>query len=529
MQPAIVAIFIISLSLSGCPNGVSLGQKRASRQGLSALDPHNILTIGNMILDYGSRNCRGIACVICVNEDNKMNQDPPGLAASILNTLRTQVRGTITTQGDEGYGSARRVWNGAIDRHPSAIITCADAEDVSFAVRVAADHGLKMTVRGGGHNVAGRSIRDNTLLLDLSRLRNVTVNRESKIAAVQGGALWRDVDAATAIEDLATTGGLVSTTGVGGFTLGGGAGWLMRQHGLACDNLRSAGVVLADGRYVRASAEEHADLYWGLRGGAGGLGIVTSFEFQLHPLREVLAGLVVHPADGALEALRAFREFALAAPDEFCGIAVIAQAPPLPFLDPAWHGRPVVVFAVCWCGEISAGERALAPLRAHGRPLTDHVGSMPYVRWQQLQDPTAPAGLFYYWKTANYAALSDGTLQQLAAAAHRLPTPRSEIHVQHMGGAVARIPAAESAFAHRDAQFFVNFIGVAGEQNQLNALRDNVRALYAKVSGDAMPGILPNFGDQDDADDVRQFGRQHAARLDALRRRYDPAGILAGP
>jgi FAD/FMN-containing dehydrogenase len=458
-----------------------------------------------------------------------MIQASPGLDTSILNELRTQVRGTVTVPSDAGYAAARRVWNGAIDRHPSAIITCADAEDVSFAVRVAADHGLQMTVRGGGHNVAGRSIRDGTLLLDLSRLRNVAVNRESRIAAVQGGAIWRNVDEATAIEGLATTGGLVSSTGVGGFTLGGGAGWLMRQHGLACDNLRSAGVVLADGRYVRASAEEHPDLYWGLRGGAGGLGVVTSFEFQLQPLRDVLVGLVIHPADRAIEALRAFRDFAAAAPDEFCAIAVIANAPPLPFLDPAWHGRPVVIFALCWSGDLSAGERELAPLRGHGRPIADHVGPMPYVQWQRMQDPSAPAGSFYYWKTANYAALSDNTLQQLAAAAHQLPTPRSEIHVQHMGGAVARVPVAESAFAHRDAQFFVNLIGVADEQGQMDAMRENIRALYAAVSGDALPGILPNFGDQDDNDTTRLFGSQHAARLESLRRRYDPAGILAGP
>jgi hypothetical protein len=458
-----------------------------------------------------------------------MNQNSPGLDASILNELRTQVRGTITVPSDQGYAAARRVWNAAIDRHPSAIITCADAEDVSFAVRIAADHGLQMTVRGGGHNVAGRSIRDGSLLLDLSRLRNVSVNRESRIAVAQGGALWRDVDEATGLEGLATTGGLVSSTGVGGFTLGGGAGWLMRQHGLACDNLRSAGVVLADGRYVRASAEEHADLYWGLRGGAGGLGVVTSMELQLHPLREVLVGLVIHPADHALEALRTFRDFAAAAADEFCGIAIIANAPPLPFLDPAWHGRTVVIFALCWCGEISSGERELAPLRAHGRPLADHVGPMPYVKWQQLQDATAPAGKYYYWKTLNYTALTDNTLQQLAAAVHQLPTPGSEIHVQHMGGAVARIPAGESAFAHRNAQFFVNLIGVADEHGQTGALRENVRTLHAAVSGDALPGILPNFGDQDDTDNARRFGRQHAARLESLRRRYDPAGILAGP
>ncbi len=212
-----------------------------------------------------------------------------------------------------------------------------------------------MTVRGGGHNVAGRSIRDGLLLLDLSKLRHVSVNRESRVATVQGGALWRDVDKATAIEGLATTGGLISSTGVGGFTLGGGRRMADAQAWSCCDNVCSAGVVLADGRFVRASPQEHADLYWGLRGGAGGLGVVTSFDFNLHPLREVLAGLIVHPAEHAGEALRAFRDYAADAPDEFCGIAVIAHGPPLPFLDPAWHGRPLLMFAVCWCGDAAAG------------------------------------------------------------------------------------------------------------------------------------------------------------------------------
>jgi FAD binding domain len=455
-----------------------------------------------------------------------MNDDSRGLDPAVVTALRAQVRGDVIMPSDDAYAAARRVWNAAIDRRPSAIVVCADAEDVSFAVRVAAENGLQMTIRGGGHNVAGRSIREGTLLLDLSRLRNITVNRDSRIGTVQGGALWRDVDGATTAQGLATTGGLVSSTGVGGLTLGGGAGWLMRKHGLACDNLRSAGVVLADGRFVRASAEEHPDLYWGLRGGAGGLGIVTSFEFQLHPLREVLVGLVIHPADRALEALRAFRDFAANAPDEFCGIAVIANAPPLPFLDPAWHGRTVVILAVCWSGEIAAGERELAALRGHGQPLADHVGPMPYAKWQQMQDPGAPAGSYYYWKTANYSALNESTLLELAAAAQRLPSPRSEIHVQHMGGAVARVPADESAFAHRNAQFFVNLIGIAGDAAQVASLRENVRGLYDAVSRDALPSTLPNFGDQDDTDEVRQFGSEHAARLHALRRKYDPAGIL---
>jgi FAD/FMN-containing dehydrogenase len=444
----------------------------------------------------------------------------------VLDALRSRLRGTTLVRGDEAYDVARRVWNGAIDRHPSCIVGCADAEDVSHAVRIAADHGLRMTVRGGGHNVAGRSIRDSSLLLDLSRLRHVSVNRELRVATVQGGAVWRDVDKATAIEGLATTGGLVSSTGVGEFTLGGGAGWLMRKHGLACDNVRSAGVVLADGRFVRASAQEHPDLFWGLRGGAGGLGVVTSFDFQLHPLREVLAGLIVHPAEHAAEALRAFRDFAADAPDEFCGLAVITHAPPLPFLDAAWHGRPVLMYAVCWCGDPAEGEGALAALRGHGRPVVDHVGRMPYAQWQQLQDPLAPRGHYYYWKTANYAVLSDDTLNELAAMAKRLPTMRSEIHVQHMGGAVSRLAADDSAFAHRNAQFFVNFIGITDTASAVGTLREGVRVLHGRVSGEALPGALTNFADQDDSDNVRRFGVHNAGRLEALRKKYDPAGTL---
>jgi hypothetical protein len=457
-----------------------------------------------------------------------MNNESVTLKSSARDALRSRLRGASLVPGDEGYDLARRVWNGAIDRHPSCIVACADAEDISHAVRVAAEQGLRMTVRGGGHNVAGRSIRDGSLLLDLSKLRQVSVNRESRTARVQGGAVWRNVDKATAIEGLATTGGLISSTGVGGFTLGGGTGWLMRKHGLACDNVRSADVVLADGRFVRASAQEHADLYWGLRGGAGGLGVVTSFDFQLHPLREVLAGLIVHPAEHAIEALRTFRDFAAAAPDEFCGLAVIAHGPPLPFLDTAWHGRPVVMFAMCWCGDIVEGERALAALRGHGRPVVEHIGRMPYVQWQQMQDPTAPSGHYYYWKTANYAALSNHTIDELAAMATRLPSMRSEIHVQHMGGAVSRFDPEDSAFAHRNAQFFVNFIGITDAVSACGPVREGIRALHDRASRDALPGALTNFTDQDDSDDVRRFGLRNAGRLASLRKKYDPAGTLEG-
>lgn len=456
-----------------------------------------------------------------------MNPQTRALDPSVVGALRSRLRGTTLLPGDAGYAAARQVWNAAIDQHPSAIVACADAEDVALALRIAADQALPVTVRGGGHNVAGRSVRDDALLVDLAALRAVTVNRDARVASVQGGALWSDVDAATAADGLATTGGLVSTTGVGGFTLGGGAGWLMRRYGLACDNLVGASVVLADGRCVRASAAENADLFWGLRGGAGGLGVVTSYDFRLHPLREVLAGLIIHPAGDAASVLRGFGDFAARAPDEFCGMAVLAHAPPLPFLDAGWHGRPVVIIAFCWCGDAASGERAIAPLRAAGQPLADHVGSMPYVRWQQMQDAGAPAGRHHYWKTASYATLDNETIDVLAAAARQLPTPQTEIHVQHMGGAVARVPAADSAFAHRDAGFFVNLIGASLTGEGFEAMRAVVRRLYERIRPRALPGMLPNFTGRDDADAGVRHGQVHAGRIEALRRRYDPAGLFA--
>lgn len=449
------------------------------------------------------------------------------MSEAMVSALARQLRGTVLRPGDVPYSLARRVWNAAIDRRPSAIVCCADAEDCALAARIAAEHGTAVTVRGGGHNVAGRSVADGALLIDLSRMREVTVNAAARLAIVQGGALWHDVDVATAGHGLATTGGLVSGTGVGGFTLGGGTGWLMRRHGLAIDNLTAAGVVLADGRYVRASTEEHDELFYGLRGGGGGLGIATSFEFRLHPVRHVLAGVVIRPATEARAALRTFRDFALEAPDDFCGMTVLASAPPLPFLDAARHGQPALISAMCWSGDPATGERTLEPLRKSGAPLVDHVGPMPYVQWQHLQDAGAPPGRFQYWKTANFATLSERAIETLAQALETLPSRMTEIHVQHLGGAAGRVPAADTAFAARSAQFFVNLIGVTPWPDEFGAVRSWVRQLHERLAPEALETRLPNFTGSDDGDVTQLLGASQAARVTALRRRYDPAGMFA--
>jgi FAD/FMN-containing dehydrogenase len=453
--------------------------------------------------------------------------EPSSGGVRFIEELRRQLRGPILGPSDSRYEVARRVWNAAIDQRPAAIVECADAEDISLAMRIAANEGCRVTVRGGGHNVAGRAVAEGSLMIDLSRMRQVTVNADSQVAIVEGGALWHHVDVATARFGLATTGGLISGTGVGGFTLGGGTGWLMRRHGLAIDNLRAAGVVLADGRLIRASADDNTELYYGLRGGAGGLGVITNFEFQLHPCRQVLAGVVIRPPEEALTTLRLFRDFALEAGDDFCGMTVLAHAPSLPFLDAAWHGRAVLISALCWTGDLATGERALEPLRRFGSPLADHIGPIPYVQWQHLQDPNAPSGRYQYWKTASFATLSESVMQLLADALQDLPTRQTEIHLQHLGGAVARVPEADTAFAGRDAQFFINLIGTTPWMQELPALRAAIRRLHDRMAPETSKNPLPNFSNQDDGDVIAQFHGEQGTRLTAMRRRYDPDGILA--
>ena len=456
-----------------------------------------------------------------------MARNPGPLQPEALRALQSQVRGELLLPGDARYAVGRRCWNASVDRWPAGIVRCQDAEDVTRTLRIASEYGLPVTVRGGGHNVAGRGVADEALLIDLSRMRAVSIHADRRMADVQGGALWHDVDVAAARAGLATTGGMVSSTGVGGFTLGGGAGWLMRRFGLAIDNLQAASVVLADGRFVRASAEEHPDLYWGLRGGGGGLGVVTGFEFALHPVRQVYAGVVVRPAEEAALILRAFRDFTNEAPDAFCGMVVLIHAPPLPFLDPAWFGRPVVVTPLCWSGDLAAAEEALAPLRRVGSPIVDHLGPMPYVQWQHLQDGGAPSGRYHYWKTTSYRSLPDAAIETLAAAALSLPTSLSQIHVQNLGGAVGRVAQSETPFAQRDAGVFVNLMGATQWPDEFSSMRDCVRALQDRMAPGALPCPLPNFTDRDDGIVPGHLRPESTERMQALRRRYDPAGRFA--
>jgi FAD/FMN-containing dehydrogenase len=444
-----------------------------------------------------------------------------------MTELARSLQGQVLQPGQDLYEQRRRVWNGAINRHPLAIAQCADAEDVCTAIKFAARMKIPVTVRGGGHNVAGLAVRDDALMLDLGIMNRIDVDPTVRLAHVEGGALWRDVDAATQPLGLATTGGFVSTTGVGGYTLGGGVGWLMRRHGLAIDNLLEAHVVLADGRSLVANKNQHADLFWGLRGGAGSLGVVTRFTYRLHAVGDVYAGLVIYPLDAAHDLLRSFRRFTPDAPDALTTMLVFTTAPPLPFLPERAHGKRVVALAYCWCGDPVLGTRAAAPIRECAQPLGSHEGVVPYAAWQQGFDPSAPAGDHYYWTTSQFNAIDDALINALVPRAAEPADPFCEVHVHHLGGAVARVAGDTTAFSHRDAPFFVNVIGHTNAAERFEAVRAWVQGVRGALTPLARADMQPNFAGEITDMIAHAHGSTSRARLAALRANYDPDGLLA--
>ncbi|HEY6055063.1 MAG TPA: FAD-dependent oxidoreductase, partial [Gaiellaceae bacterium] len=373
------------------------------------------------------------------------------LGEATVQELRESVRGEIVTPADEGYAEAARIWNGDHDGHrPALVVRCTGAADVGAAVGFARSNDLTIAVRGGAHSIAGFSTCDDGIVIDLSPMNGVRVDPVSRRATVGGGAVWADVDHETQAHALATTGGLVSSTGVAGFTLGGGIGWTMRKFGLACDNLVAADVVTADGRLVHASESENPELLWGLRGGGGNFGIVTQFEFELHPLGPmVYAGPVFYPADAARDLLRAFRDWAGDAPDEITALVNLTTAPPLPVIPAEWHGKKVAALIAVSTGPAEAAEPLLAAFRSVATPVADLLGPMPYHVIQTLIDPLWEKGISAYFKATNLARLDDELIERLCALHLAAPGPQCEIHVHQMGGAVGRVAEGATAFAER--------------------------------------------------------------------------------
>jgi len=441
--------------------------------------------------------------------------------------LRSNLRGTVALPGEDGYDAARTIWNAMIDRRPGVVVRCQGAADVIKAVKFARDERLLLAVRSGGHNIAGNAVCDGGLLVDLSLMRSVRVDPISGTARVEPGATLADFDKEAQAFGLATPLGINSTTGIAGLTLGGGFGWTTRKFGLTVDNLISADVVTADGRLLFASQKEHPDLFWALRGGGGNFGIVTSFEFKLHPLGpEVLCGLIVHPIEQAAELLRDFRRIAKEAPDELTTWVVMRKAPPLPFLPAEWHGKEVLVFACCYSGDIEEGEKATRALRALGRPIADVVSPQRFTGWQAAFDPLLTPGARNYWKSHDFTDLSDGAIEVILDAVRALPSPECEVFIAHVGGAMARVAADATAWSNRDAHFIMNAHTRWRDKAQDSACIAWARRLFEGAAPFASGSVYVNFMPADESHRVENAYGTNYRRLAEIKRDYDPDNLF---
>ncbi len=451
----------------------------------------------------------------------------PNLQATKVKELKGNVRGKVLLPSDDGYESARKIWNATIDKHPALIVRCTTKSDVVHAVNFARDNGLLLAVRGGGHNIAGNAMCDDGIVIDLSQMKAARVDPSARRVTIDGGATLADLDAATQAHGLATPVGINSTTGVAGLTLGGGFGWLSRKHGMTVDNLESAEVVTAAGEVVRASATEHPDLFWALRGGGGNFGAVTRFEFRLHPVGpDVLSGLIVYPISEAKSVLQQYREFAAKAPDELTVWALLRKAPPLPFLPERVHGKEIIALALIYAGDPKQGEPLIEPLRKFGTPLGEHVGVQPYVAWQQAFDPLLTPGARNYWKSHNFSALKDGLFDAVTEYVDKLPSPQCEIFFGALGGATTRPAPDSAAYAHRNAQFVMNVHGrwedSADDERCIGWARDFFNASAPFASG----GVYVNFLTADEGDRVRTAYGPNYDRLARVKRTYDPTNLF---
>lgn len=449
------------------------------------------------------------------------------ISAPTLEAFAASLRGQMLHAGDEGYDQARSVWNAMIDRRPGLIVRCVGAADVIASVKFARENKLLVAVRGGGHNIAGSAVCDGGLMIDLSMMKSVRVDKVARRAWVEPGALLSDVDKETQAFALAVPTGINSTTGIAGLTLGGGFGWTTRKLGLTIDNLLSADVVTADGELVRASTSEHPDLFWALRGGGGNFGVVTAFEFKLHKLGpQVLSGLVVHPFDDAKSVLQQYRKVLEDAPDELTCWTVMRKAPPLPFLPAQWHWKEVLVLAMCYCGDLEAGEKATKALRGIGKPIVDVVGPNPFAGWQTAFDPLLQPGARNYWKSHDFIDLPDSTIDILDKAIRTLPGPECEIFIGHVGGAAGRVATDATAFPQRNSHFVMNVHARWREASMDKACMGWARDIYETTKPQAVGTAYINFMPGDEADRVEAAYGGNYARLLEVKRKYDPDNLF---
>ena len=443
------------------------------------------------------------------------------VAEDVVRQFASSLKGELIREGDAAYQVARKIWNAMIDRRPAMIVRCWGTYDVVNAVNFARYHGIQLSVRGGGHNVSGNAVCDGGLVIDLSTMKEIRVDPERRVAFAQGGVTWGELDAKTQEHGLATTGGIVSSTGIAGLTLGGGLGWLMRKHGLTCDSLLGAEIVTADGRILRADARENSDLFWAVRGGGGNFGVVTSFEYQLHPVGKILGGPLIHPFERAQEVLRFFRKFTEGAPDELMAFAALTHSP---------QGARVALLLVAYFGEIEDGERVLRPLREFGPPLVDQVGPIAYTNLQRILDPAYGPGARNYWKSNFLTDLSDEAIRTIVQHYAEFDSPQSDVVIELGGGAVGRVGKEETAYDHREGHLNFEILARWTDPSEDEANRAWARRFWEAMQPFSTGRVYVNYLGEEREEGFERiksaYGPDKYERLVALKRKYDPENLF---
>jgi len=436
---------------------------------------------------------------------------------SAIEGLKKQVQGEILQSGDAGYDEGRSIYNASIDRRPAVIVRPAGTEDVVAAVRFAREQDLALSIRGGGHSVSGNAVCDAGVMLDMSSMKGIQVDKASRTATAEAGLTLGDYDKATNAQNLVSPMGIVSKTGIAGLTLGGGMGWLMGKYGLACDNLMGAEVVTAEGKTVWAGEKENPDLLWGLRGGGGNFGVVTQFRYHLHPLEPMLGGLLIHPIDKARDVLRFYRDVTQELPDELIVYAALLTAP---------DGNPVSAMVVAYMGDPIEGKKVLAPIRAFGPPLADTVAVVPFVQHQSMFDDAYPRGQFHYWKSGFMDTVTDEAIDALVEQFHRRATPLTHFVLEHMHGAATRLPETATAFPHRVASYNLGAFSIWDNPKDEDAGRKWIGGFWQATKPHLTGGVYVNYLGQEGADRVREAYGPVYDRLAALKKKYDPTNFF---
>ena len=437
-----------------------------------------------------------------------------------LKALAATFSGPLLRREDGGYEDARRIHNGLIDKRPALIARCRGTADIADAIGFARESGLEISVRGGGHNVGGRAVTDGGVMIDLSLMRSIYVDPAARTVRVQGGATWREFNREAAVHGLATTGGVISTTGVAGLTLGGGLGWLLGKYGLAVDNLLSVELVTADGQVLNVTADGHPDLFWALRGGGGNFGVASSFEFRAHPLRQIFGGLIVHPLPAAPKVLRFYREFTASVPDELTVVGALVHAPD-------GSGVPLAAFILCHCGDAKQAERDVRPLLEFGSPVITQVGPMPYPAVNAMLDDAFPRGALNYWKSSFIRALDDDAIGLMVDRFAGSPSPMSGIVIEHFHGAVSRVGVTDTAVPHREPGYNVLLASVWMDPKTTDQNIAWTRATFADLAPHWAKLRYVNYlGDDEAKDAVQSAYGPNYARLVEVKRKYDPQNLF---